>query len=84
MESINDECHRVQCFVGDPGDRHFRRVIDLYWITPRSGHRYGRSAGPVLARSGSRAISFDQFVGRNENGLRHGQPHRLCGPRIDH
>jgi hypothetical protein len=24
------ERHRVQCFVDDPGDRNFRRVIDLY------------------------------------------------------
>src|SRR5450432_2838043 len=36
------------------------------------------------ANRGSRAISFDQFVGRNENGLRHGESHRLCGPGIDH
>ena len=49
-----------------------------------SGRRRAGRLCRLRARSGGRTISFDQFVGRNENGLRHGEPHRLCGPRIDH
>jgi hypothetical protein len=53
-------------------------------LFPKSGSTADIAGGPFRARSGSRAMSIDQFVSRNENGLRHGEPHRLCGPRIDH